>query len=58
MNANSRYPLLTKGDLNGFWALFADNLANMMIISSVCTFVFKMPAEIVFGRGKADRARG
>ncbi len=38
------------GDLNGFWALFADNLANMMIIAAVCTGVFGMPREVVFGR--------
>ena len=44
------YPLFSRNDLNAFWALFADNLANLLIISAVCQFVFKMPAEIVFGR--------
>jgi adenine/guanine/hypoxanthine permease len=39
-----------KDDINGFWALFADNLANMIIISGVCTIVLRMPPEIVFGR--------
>jgi len=36
--------------VNGFWALFADNLANMIIVSGVSTFVLKIPGEIVFGR--------
>ncbi len=45
-----KYPIFSKNDLNGFWALFADTLANLLIISGVCRFVFKMPDEIVFGR--------
>ncbi|MFO7905530.1 MAG: xanthine/uracil/vitamin C permease [Planctomycetota bacterium] len=44
------YPFLRRGDLNGFWALFADNLANMMIIATVCLGVFKMPETVVYGR--------
>lgn len=43
-------PLVKSGDLNGFWALFADNLANMVLIATVCTTVFKMPNAIVYGR--------
>ena len=50
MQPSSHLPLFSRGDLNGFWALFADNLANMVIISSVCLFVFQIPREIVFGR--------
>ena len=42
--------LFVRGDVNGFWALFADNLANMIIVSGVCTFVLGIPGEIVFGR--------
>ncbi|MBN1897838.1 MAG: xanthine/uracil/vitamin C permease [Spirochaetes bacterium] len=42
--------LFQKSDINAFWALFADNLANMVIISGVCKFVFKMPDHVVFGR--------
>jgi AGZA family xanthine/uracil permease-like MFS transporter len=41
--------LFSKDDLSAFWALFADNLANLILIMSVCTFVFKMPTEVVFG---------
>ncbi|MCB9640106.1 MAG: xanthine/uracil/vitamin C permease [Myxococcales bacterium] len=50
MTKSSSPPLFSRGDLNGFWALFADNLANMVIISSVCLFVFQIPRNIVFGR--------
>jgi len=42
--------IFSKGEWNAFWALFADNLANMIILSGVCKFVFKMPDSIVFGR--------
>jgi len=42
--------LFSHGDFNGFWALFADNLANMVIISSICMYVFQIPHTIVFGR--------
>ena len=41
--AKVHYPLFSRADLNGFWALFADNLANMIIASSVLKFVFKVP---------------
>ena len=44
------YPLFSRNDLSAFWALFADNLANLLIISGVCRFVFGMSPEIVFGR--------
>ncbi len=42
--------LFRRGDLNAFWALFADNLANMVIITGVCKGLFKMKDEVVFGR--------
>ncbi|MBN2493269.1 MAG: xanthine/uracil/vitamin C permease [Deltaproteobacteria bacterium] len=42
--------LFSRDDLGAFWALFADNLANLIIVMGVCSFVFKMPAEVVFGR--------
>jgi AGZA family xanthine/uracil permease-like MFS transporter len=50
MTSPSRYRLFQRADINGFWALFADNLANMIIISSVMKFVFKVPDQIIFGR--------
>ena len=44
------YKLFSRGDFSAFWALFTDNLVNLLILSGVCQFVFQMPAEIVFGR--------
>jgi len=45
-----RYKLSNRSDFNAFWALFTDNLVNLLILSGICQFVFQMPAEIVFGR--------
>lgn len=51
MNDSSfRYKLFSRNDYSAFWALFTDNLINLMVLSAVCQFVFKMPADIVFGR--------
>ncbi|SFG93355.1 putative MFS transporter, AGZA family, xanthine/uracil permease [Palleronia marisminoris] len=44
------YRLFSRGDSSAFWALFTDNLVNLLILSGICQFVFGMPAEIVFGR--------
>ncbi|WP_417741967.1 xanthine/uracil/vitamin C permease [Salipiger sp.] len=44
------YRLVSRGDSSAFWALFTDNLVNLLILSGICQFVFDMPAEIVFGR--------
>ncbi len=44
------YPIFSRQDFNAFWALFADTLANLLIISAVCRYVFNMPVEIVVGR--------
>lgn len=43
------YPLFARSDLSAFWALFTDNLTNLIVLSAICKFVFNMPAEIVFG---------
>jgi len=48
--ASSQYRLFSRGDLSAFWALFTDNLTNLIVLSGVCKFVFNMPTEIVFGR--------
>lgn len=45
-----RYKLFSRNDYSAFWALFTDNLINLMVLSAVCQFVFSMPADIVFGR--------
>ena len=44
------YKLFARSDYSAFWALFTDNLVNLMVLSGVCQFVFQMPAEIVYGR--------
>lgn len=44
------YKLFAKNDYSAFWALFTDNLINLLVLSGICQFVFGMPAEIVFGR--------
>jgi AGZA family xanthine/uracil permease-like MFS transporter len=49
-DASFRYKLFSPNDYSAFWALFTDNLINLMVLSAVCQFVFQMPAEIVFGR--------
>ena len=42
--------LFSADDVSGFFALLADNLANMIIITGVCLGVIGLPAEVVFGR--------
>ena len=44
------YKLFHRSDFSAFWALFTDNLINLMVLAGVCQFVFQMPAEIVYGR--------
>ena len=44
------YPIFSKNDFSAFWALFTDNFANLLVITTVCKGVFKMPDELVFGR--------
>jgi len=46
----SRLPWFSKNDINGFWALLADNLANMIIITGASIFVLGIPPQVVFGR--------
>mgnify|MGYP006151953215 CR=1 FL=1 len=44
------YRLFSRSDFSAFWALFTDNLINLIVLAGVCQFVFNMPAAIVFGR--------
>jgi adenine/guanine/hypoxanthine permease len=44
------YKLFARNDYSAFWALFTDNLINLIVLSGVCQFVFQMPVEIVYGR--------
>ena len=41
------YRLFARNDFSAFWALFTDNLINLIVLSGICQFVFQMPAEIV-----------
>jgi len=50
MSNEFNYPLFSRNDLSAFWALFTDNLTNLIVLSGICKFVFNMPNEIVFGR--------
>src|SRR5690625_720245 len=50
MNNNTfHYPLFKKEDIDAFFALFQNNLANFVIIS-VAMLGMGYPADIVFGR--------
>ena len=49
-NQSYTYNLFSRNDFSAFWALFTDNLINLIVLSAICQFVFNMPAEIVFGR--------
>lgn len=44
------YKLFARNDFSAFWALFTDNLINLIVLSGICQFVFQMPADVVFGR--------
>jgi len=43
-------PLWKKGDLAAFFALFTNNLTNLLTVIALLTFVVGLPHEIVFGR--------
>lgn len=44
------YNLFSRNDISAFWALFTDNLINLIVLAGICQFVFQMPAEVVYGR--------
>jgi len=39
-----------RGDLDGFFGLFVDNLIQLILIVQLCTHVLGMPGELVYGR--------
>ena len=43
-------PLWTKGDLAAFFALFTNNLTNLLTVIALLTVVVGLPTEFVFGR--------
>ncbi len=45
-----RYPIWTRGDLDGFFGLMVDNLVQVLTIIFLCTSVCGMSADVVFQR--------
>lgn len=43
------YPWFTRGDLDGFFGLFIDNLLQLMLIVTLCTYVVDLPTELTHG---------
>ena len=43
-------PWFVRGDLDGFFGLFIDNLLQLMLISSLCPVVCGLPADLVLYR--------
>ncbi len=43
-------PWWQKGDLDGFFGLFVDNLIQLILIDVLCTFILNMPPELIHGR--------
>ena len=41
---------MVRGDIDGIFCLFVDNLVQLLLIDLPCRHVCKMPAEIVSGR--------
>lgn len=39
-----------KGDLDGFFGLFVDNLIQLILIVVLCSNILKMPGELIYGR--------
>jgi AGZA family xanthine/uracil permease-like MFS transporter len=45
-----RYRWITRGDINGFFALAIDNMALLVAMSGILIGVFQIPADVVLGR--------
>lgn len=51
MSAESRrYPLWTRGDLDGFFGLMVDNLVQVLLIVDLCKFVAGLPDALIYER--------
>ena len=48
-SVDSRIPWFTRGDLDGFFGLFIDNLLQLMLIGILCHLVAGFPAAFVTG---------
>jgi AGZA family xanthine/uracil permease-like MFS transporter len=47
-NKNFRYRWFAIGDLNAFFALMFDNVANLALFGALLIGIFKIPADIVY----------
>ena len=45
----TKLPWLVRGDVDGFFGLALDNLVQLIVITSLCSFVLGFPPEILFG---------
>lgn len=45
-----RYPVWCRGDLDGFFGLMVDNLAQVLLIVALCKYQVGMPDEFIFAR--------
>ncbi len=45
-----KYKWFVAGDINGFFGLMFDNLTVLSFLAGIMIFVFKYPAEIVYGK--------
>ena len=50
MHANETFNWWRRGDLDGFFGLFVDNLIQLILIVTLCTVVLGMPDALVFDR--------
>jgi len=50
MKKTNQFCWWQKGDMDGFFGLFVDNLIQLILIVVLCGSVLKMPAEMVLGR--------
>ncbi|HBO84319.1 MAG: permease [Deltaproteobacteria bacterium GWC2_42_11] len=50
MDTINRFKWWEKGDLDGFFGLFVDNLIQLILISLLCDKVLGMPGELIYGR--------
>ena len=49
MQAAQAFRWWHRGDLDGFFGLFVDNLIQLILIVQLCTLVLGMPGELVYG---------
>lgn len=50
MNKDGSFQWWRRGDLDGFFGLFIDNLIQLIMIVVLCSQVVRLPGELVYGR--------